>query len=289
MNVIEFENIQKTYKNFSIDDFYLRIPQGFVTGLIGPNGSGKTTLIRLLMDIIHPDQGQLKLFGESHTNIQAKQAVGFVYDDLYVYEELTIKSWQKIVGPLYPNWDQIYFEKLLKEFELPFKKKFKFFSKGMKMKTQLLFALSHHPKLLILDEPTAGLDPIFRRKLIKFLQDWMTKDNRSILYTTHITSDLDQLGDYFVLLNQGQIQTEFSNLDLQADYHIIKGSRDLIDQDIRQIFISLEEDAHHFQGLYQGDLNVFDGIDVMINHPTLEDMLYFYLEGGRENVCHHLT
>lgn len=278
MNAIDFIQVDKTFKNFAIKDFNLHIPQGYMTGLLGPNGSGKTTLIKLLMNILQTDKGQIKIHGESNDQPQLKQEIGFVYDTLYIYEELTIKKWHDMVKHIYTNWDEAYFQKLLQDFKLPYRKKFKHFSKGMKMKTQFLFALSYHPKLLILDEPTAGLDPIFRKKLLKILQDWLDDDQKTILFSTHITSDFDEIGDYFVLIDDGQIKQAFSHLDLQTDFHIVQGHRDLIDQDIEKLFTAIDYHDEQFTGLYIGDKNVFLSFDLVIKQAKIEDLMYFYSE-----------
>ena len=134
MNAVEFQHVTKKRKDFSIENLNMTIPKGFITGFIGPNGSGKTTTIQMLMDIVQVDEGDILIFGTSHKNYENKQHIGFVYDDLYMYEEFTIKKMKSIIAPLYKNWNDALFQTYLAKFDLPPKKKIKKFSKGMKMK-----------------------------------------------------------------------------------------------------------------------------------------------------------
>src|SRR5690625_633717 len=171
MNAAEFIDVTKQREDFVLYNLNITIPKGYITGFIGPNGSGKTTTIGLLMDTIKKDHGKIHLFGQDHENHELRQNIGFVYDDLYMYEEFNIHRMQKVIAPLYDDWNDELFERYLQEFDLPRKKKIKHFSKGMKMKCSLLFALSHEPEFIIMDEPTSGLDPVFRRELLNILQD----------------------------------------------------------------------------------------------------------------------
>src|SRR5690625_725137 len=131
LNTVEFKNVTKKRKDFSIDALNVSIPEGFITGFIGPNGSGKTTTIQMMMDILQIDEGEIHIFNDSHKNPQLKQKIGFVYDDLYMYEDMTIKNMKSFIAPLYDNWNEELFQTYLQEFDLPLKKKLKHFSKGM--------------------------------------------------------------------------------------------------------------------------------------------------------------
>lgn len=154
--------------DFFLEDLNIQIPKGYITGLIGPNGSGKTTLIRSIMNLIRPDQGEVRLFGKSYREHERaiKQKIGFVYDDDFFYDHLTIKEMKKIVASFYPTWNELTFQGYLHTFQLPEKRKVGDLSKGMKTKFALATALSHEPDLLLMDEPTSGLDPVFRREML---------------------------------------------------------------------------------------------------------------------------
>src|SRR5699024_6851098 len=144
-------------------------------------------------------------FGQSHHNHDVKQKIGFVYDDLYMYEEFTINKMKSFIAPLYENWNEQLYQKYIQSFELPTDKKLKQFTKGMKMKCSLLFALAHEPEFIIMDEPTSGLDPIFRRELIELLQELMVNEQQTIFLSTHITNDLDRIADHIIFIHQGKI------------------------------------------------------------------------------------
>ena len=191
MNAVEFDNVTKNRKGFSIQNLSFNIPTGYITGFIGPNGSGKTTTINMMMDLLQFDEGDIRVFGNSHKSTQNKQHIGFVYDELFMYEDFTIKNMKSFIAPLYKSWNENLFQQYLELFDLPLKKKIKKFSKGMKMKTSLLFALSHEPELIVMDEPTSGLDPVFRRELLELLQNLMINEKKSIFLSSHITTDLD--------------------------------------------------------------------------------------------------
>src|SRR5690625_463744 len=277
VHTAEFHNVSKKRKDFSIEHLNMTIPTGYITGFIGPNGSGKTTTIQMMMDILQIDKGDIKIFGTSHKNHQSKQKIGFVYDDLYMYGEFNIKKMKSFIAPLYDTWNEELFNQYLKEFDLPFRKKIKQFSKGMKMKCSLLFALSHEPEFIVMDEPTSGLDPIFRRELLEILQGLMVREKQTIFLSTHITTDLDRIADYIIFIYEGKIMLQKSMEDIREQFHIIKGSLEMLDEDIRNLFISIQENTLGFTALFEGDPSLFKefGEDIVIEPATLEDMMYF--------------
>src|SRR5699024_8363028 len=282
MNVVEFENVSKKRKNFAINNMNLTIPKGYITGFIGPNGSGKTTTIQLLMDIIQKDTGHISIFGKPHHHHQLKQEIGFVYDDLFMYDEFNIKKMKAFIAPLYRHWNEELFEAYLHTFDLPYKKKIKHFSKGMKIKCSLLFALAHEPAFIILDEPTAGLDPIFRKELLDILQTLMLKENQSLLLSTHITSDLDRIADHIIFIHQGEILLKESMENVAQQYHLIKGKKELLDADIRDLFIGIQENNAGFTALFSGNPQLFADFEVIIERVTLEDLMYFFIKGEKQ-------
>jgi len=285
VNVVEFKNVSKRRKDFSIHDMNFSIPEGYVTGFIGPNGSGKTTTIQMMMDILQIDEGEIHLFGTSNKIHQSKQHIGFVYDDLYMYEEWNIKKMKAFIAPLYNNWNEKLFQTYLEKFQLPFKKKIKKFSKGMKMKCSLLFALSHEPNFIVMDEPTAGLDPIFRRELIEMIQSLMVHEKQTVFLSTHITTDLDRIADYIIFIHEGKIILQKSMEEIREKHHIIKGKMNLLDADIRKLFIGIRESDVGFTALFEGDPEIFTAFngEVVIEKANLEDIMYFKV-GGSNNV-----
>ncbi|EJT20135.1 ABC transporter ATP-binding protein [Bacillus anthracis str. UR-1] len=183
-NVIELQNVSKSFKGFQINNFSMEVKKGFVTGFIGGNGSGKSTTIKMIMNLINPDSGNVSLFGMNYSTDakRIKERIGFVYDDNVFYDELTLKEITKIIAPAYKKWDFNQFTYYKELFELPLNKKMKTFSKRMKMKASLAIALSHHAELIIMDEPTSGLDPVFRRELLDVLQNIMQDGEKTIFF-----------------------------------------------------------------------------------------------------------
>lgn len=285
MNVVEFQHVTKRRKDFCMEDFSMTIPQGYITGFIGPNGSGKTTAIQLLMDILQLDAGKIQLFGTSHKQHEMKQHIGFVYDDLYMYEEFTIQKMKYFIAPLYEKWNEQLFQTYLERFDLPSRKKIKQFSKGMKMKCSLLFALSHEPMFILMDEPTSGLDPIFRKELLDILQQLMLKEKQTIFFSTHITTDLDRIADYIIFIDDGKKVFQKSMEAIREQFHLIKGKKELLDHDIRNLFHGYRETSLGFEGLFEGDPHIFEPFnkEIVLEQATLEDIMYFMQRRVRGN------
>lgn len=283
-NILEINNLNKSYKGFSLKNVSFSLKPGFVMGFIGPNGAGKSTTIKLIMNLIKKDSGIINIFGKDNIDNEkeVKSKIGFVYDENYYYEDLTIKDMKNILAPFYANWDNKVYEKYIKDFKLPSNKKIKDLSKGMKMKFSLAIALSHKAELIIMDEPTAGLDPVFRRELLDILYGIIQDENVSIFFSTHITNDLEKIADYITFINNGEIVFSESKDKILEDYAIVKGKKELLDSDIRKEFISLRENSFGFEGLTNNTHHIrtlFNG-EVIIEKPTLEDILVYTVRGN---------
>lgn len=204
MNAIEITNLTKKYKGFTLDNLCLNLPKGCIMGLIGENGAGKSTTIKMLLDIVRPDGGDIKIFGEKPSAVQ-KNDIGVVLDEVGIPESFTIKDINAIMKHSFNNWNEKTFSDYMTKFRLPEKKAFKTFSKGMKMKMGIAIALSHDAKLLILDEPTSGLDPVVRDEIVEILNDFTRDESHSILISSHIVSDLEKICDYIAFLHNGKL------------------------------------------------------------------------------------
>ena len=286
-NVVEFTNVTKQFKGFSVKNIDLQVKQGFVTGFIGANGAGKSTSIKMMMNLLRPDVGEIKLFGLDYKKHEKaiKERIGFVYDGNVFFEGLNMKDIKRIVAPAYKHWDDKVFYQYIEKFELPLNKSIKTFSKGMQMKASLAIALSHHAELIIMDEPTAGLDPIFRRELLDILQELMVDGNRTIFFSTHITTDLDRIADYIAFMQSGELVFNQSIHDVAENYAIVKGRLDLLDRDTEKAFIHVHRASTGFEALTDDTKavsNIF-GDSVAIDHASLEDIMY-HLKGGIHHV-----
>jgi len=259
-HVVQFKNVMKKFKDFSVKNMDLHVKQGFVTGFIGANGAGKSTTIKIMMNLLRPDAGDVKLFGldyETHEKA-IKERIGFVYDGNVFFEGLNLKDIKRIVGPAYKRWNDALFYQYVEQFELPLNKAIKTFSKGMQMKASLAIALSHQAELIIMDEPTAGLDPIFRRELLNLLQELMLDGSRTIFFSTHITTDLDRIADYIAFIKNGELVFNQSIHDVAENYALVKGSTDLLDRDTEQAFLHIRRTSTGFEALTDDRANVID-------------------------------
>ncbi|WP_312130326.1 ABC transporter ATP-binding protein [Lysinibacillus capsici] len=282
-NVVELKNVTKRFKGFSVNHINLQVKRGFVTGFIGANGAGKSTTIKTMMNLLRPDAGEVKLFGldyKTHEK-EIKQRIGFVYDGNIFFEGLNLKDIKRIVAPAYKRWDDTLFYQYVEQFELPLNKAIKTFSKGMQMKASLAIALSHHAELIIMDEPTAGLDPIFRRELLDLLQELMVDGNRTIFFSTHITTDLDRIADYIAFIQKGELVFNQSIHDVAENYALVKGELNLLDRDTEKAFVHVHRASTGFEALtdnIKATKNIF-GDTVIIERASLEDIMY-YFKGG---------
>ena len=282
-NVIELQHIHKSFKGFEIKDFSINVKKGFVTGFIGGNGAGKSTTIKLIMNLLKQDSGTVSVFGMDYKKHEKeiKERIGFVYDENIFYENLTLKDMKRIIKPAYKNWDDNAFQRYVNEFELPLNKSMKTFSKGMKMKASLAIALAHHAELIIMDEPTAGLDPIFRRELLNILHELMQDEDRTIFFSTHITTDLDRIADYITFVHNGEHIFTKEFYKIEEEYAIVKGTLDLLDRETEQEFISIRKMNTGFEALTADKnrvINIF-GDTVIVEKPTLEDIMYYTKKG----------
>ncbi len=206
-NILEISKLNKSYTDFSLTDVSFSLPDNSITGFTGVNGSGKTTTIRSVSGLVKFDSGTIKLFGQdmNRNTKELKERVGVVLDEGGFYEEFSMSEMKGIVAPAYKNWQERVYKDYMEQFGLNPRQKISTLSKGMKMKFSLALALSHEAELLIMDEPTSGLDPFIRSQMLKILADYMKKSGRAVFFSTHITSDLEQIADRLILIDKGRV------------------------------------------------------------------------------------
>jgi ABC-2 type transport system ATP-binding protein len=204
---IDLNGVGKTYRYFTLDNIQLQVPSGTIMGLIGPNGAGKSTTIRILMGLLHADCGDVRVLGHRMPaeQIAAKWDIGFASDDMRLYDSLTLGWHMSFIQSIYPKWDTAYAQLLLKRFGLHAEQKIKGFSHGQRTKATLLLVLARRPKLLVLDEPTTGLDPVARHEILRELTDVMSDEDRTILFSSHNTQDVEQISDRITFIDRGHI------------------------------------------------------------------------------------
>lgn len=283
-NILEIRNLTKKYKNFKLDDISFVIPKGFIMGFIGENGAGKTTTIKLIMNLLQKDAGEIKVFGKENVKHEReiKERIGFVYDDCFYYENLSIRDNGKIIAGFYKAWDWNVFNKYLRKFNLDDKQKVKELSKGMKMKFAIAIALSHKAEFIILDEPTSGLDPVMRRQVLEMLQQVMEDENVGMLISSHITSDLERIADYITYIKNGKIVFSMSIPELQDEYVMIKGNKNLLREIDRNIIYGLRETPYGFEGITREISKIESGVkkQLVIEKPSIEEIMVAVNKGA---------
>jgi ABC-2 type transport system ATP-binding protein len=204
---VELSGIGKKYRYFSLEDIHLKPPRGQIMGLIGANGAGKSTTIRILMGLVHQDTGEARVLGHSMPaeQVAAKWDIGFASEDMRLYEAMTLGWHMDFIRSIYPNWDAEYAQVLLQRFGLRPDQKIKGLSHGQRVKSTLLLVLARKPKLLVLDEPTTGLDPVARHEILRELTNVMADEGRSILFSSHNTQDVEQISDQITFIDRGRI------------------------------------------------------------------------------------
>ncbi|MDD2422160.1 MAG: ABC transporter ATP-binding protein [Heliobacteriaceae bacterium] len=282
-NVLEIRKLSKNLGGFRLREVSFTLPRGYVMGFIGPNGAGKTTTIKLTMNLMRRDDGEVRVFGLDNRRYgkEIKQRIGFVYDDSHYYEELSILDNRRIVAGLYQGWDEKAFQQRLQEFDLPPDQKLKNLSRGMRTKFGLAIALSHGAELLIMDEPTSGLDPVFRSELLDILQQLMVEENKSVLFSTHITTDLERVADFICFINQGHIVFCRSKDEVLQDHVLVKGALELLCPEANRLFIGLRKNRYGFEGLSadpRGVRRIF-GDRVLVEQPGLDDIMVYNVRG----------
>ena len=285
--MLELKNVCKNYQDFSVRNVSFTLPRGYIMGFVGPNGAGKSTTIKMIMNLVRRNSGDIIIFGKNNQKAEKeiKQNIGFVYDENHYYEDLTCEQMKKIIAPLYKNWDEAQYQTYMERLQVPKNKKIKQLSKGMKMKFAISMALSHHAELIIMDEPTSGLDPVVRSELLDMLQEIVMEEEISVLFSTHITTDLERIADYITFINEGKIVFTGEKDEILENHVIVKGSNDLLDPEGKELFIGLRKNKFGFEGLAKDKQAIEDwfGNEVVLEKPTLDDIVVYTAKGRRVN------
>ncbi|MDD2496122.1 MAG: ABC transporter ATP-binding protein [Tissierellia bacterium] len=278
-NILEIKNLSKSYGNFKLDNVSFNIEKGYIMGFIGPNGAGKTTTIKLIMNLIKRNSGEIKVFGLDNINHEKeiKSRIGFVYDESNYYENLSVKDNAKLIADFYEKWSWTEFDRYINIFGLDKKQKIKELSKGMKTKFSLATALSHEAELLLMDEPTSGLDPVSRQEIINILQEYIEDGNKSVLFSTHIISDIEKMADYVTFINKGKIVFSEEKLKIEDEYRIVKGGLDILESISEEDFIQIKRNKYGFSGLtkdYHKFQNIY-GSNIVVDKPNIEEIMLY--------------
>lgn len=280
---LELKNVCKSFRDFTLNNISFTLPQGYIMGLVGSNGAGKTTTIQLILNMLEKDTGEISVFGKDNvvSEKEIKQDVGIVFDSIFYVDSWTVKDTEKAVSIFYNNWRHDIFNDILKRFDLPQNKRVGELSRGMQMKLMLACAFSHNAKLLILDEPTSGLDPVTRDEFLEILQDYIKDGERSVLFSTHITSDLEQVADYITLVNQGNMIFTGSMENLLNSYRLIKGKPRDLTIELEKTIIGLRKTDMGFDGLISAKAAT-QYKNYIIDDVKIDDVVVRIGKGGRK-------
>ena len=281
-NALTVSGLTKKYKEFTLSDISFEVPQGTIVGLIGENGAGKSTTLNAILGLIHKDRGEISILGSPIEELQpeVKENIGVVFDGTNFSEELTPKRLNKVLKGIYVSWDEDYFFSLLKKLSLPTAKKIKSFSKGMKAKLSIAVAFAHHPKLLILDEATSGLDPIVRDDILDMFLDFVQDEENSILVSSHITSDLEKVADYIVFIHEGRLIFSKPKDELLESYGIVKCGAAQFDALDKQDIITYRKQDYEWQVLVADRRGAEKKYPkAMVIPATIDEIMLLYVRG----------
>ncbi len=282
-NILELQNVNKRFEKFSLKDINFTLPSGFIMGFIGPNGAGKTTTIKLILDMISLDSGNINVFGLNHKENakRIKDELGIVMDHCFYVEDWKVLDVENALKSFYSKWDHSCFLNMLKKFGIDEKKKVKELSHGMKVKLEAAVALSHNARFLILDEPTSGLDPVAREEFMDILREFICDEDKSVLFSTHITTDLEKIADFITYIRQGEIIYSGEKDYLLEKYQLIKGAVSLINEEDKKNIIGYREYNTGFDGLIEKEkIKTFNKKGFVFDAVSLDEIIIRMNKGG---------
>lgn len=281
--ILRLKGVTRRFDSFTLQPLDLEVPGGAIMGLIGENGAGKTTTLRLILGAIHRDGGSITVFGKDLDAQPAhiREEIGVVFDECCFHESMTPKNLDMVFKGIYQNWSSSAFERYCHSLKLPMKKKIKDFSRGMKMKLSIATALAHAPRLLLLDEATSGLDPVVRDDVLELLQEFVSDEEHSVLFSSHITEDLEKIADYVAYLHRGRLQFVRSKDELLYEYGIVKCGKSEFERMDASDFAAWRENAYEIQALTENrEAARRKYPNCVIDRAGLEDIMLLYSKGN---------
>lgn len=281
-NILEVKNLTKDYGDFVLDDLSFTLPRGVIMGLIGENGAGKSTTVNCILNEIKKSAGNINIFGKDHVinECEIKDKIGIVFDENHFPDIFTPKEIENFMSGIYKNWVTTTYYEYLKQFELPADKKIKDFSKGMKVKLAFAVALSHKAELLILDEATSGLDPIIRDDILDILIDFVQDERNSVLFSSHITSDLEKVADYITFIHKGHLVFCSLKDDLVDKYGVVSCGASVFDILDKSEVISYRKEDYQYKVLVRDRNKIEKNYPKALVEPaSIENIMLFYVKG----------
>lgn len=282
-NIMEVQGLSKAYDRFALQEVSFSLPEGCIAGFVGANGAGKTTTLRTILGLRHKGAGDIKVFGMDMAAEprQIKNRIGVILEESCFYDNLTLDEMKSVLAPAYDNWCEDDYRRYLERFGLNRKQKISALSKGMKMKFALTLALSHKAELLIMDEPTGGLDPLVRSEFLDILQDYMAEGGRGVLFSTHITSDLEKVADMIIMIDKGRVILQQDKDTLLDTYRVVKGDKAALTAESRRLLKNLKETAFGFEGITYNERELARLLpEAIFERATIEDIMLSLAKGA---------
>lgn len=282
-DILRLDRVSKTFQGFALEDLSFTLKPGFIMGLVGPNGSGKTTTIKLIMNMLHRDRGCITVDGIDNTTNEdeAKKRIGYVSDDNFFVQEWRTADVARAMDLYYDTFDRPTFDQYLERFDLPRNRAIKAFSRGMRARLMMAAALSHETRLLLLDEPTGGLDPAVRSGMLDILQEYISDGTRSVLFSTHITPDLERIADQIAFLFRGRLVFAEDKDAVLESFRLIKGRPDQLSADLERRLIGVRTNSLGFEGLIR-TVDIANAPKAMTEPATLDDIVVFHATGRNQ-------
>lgn len=283
MELLEVENISKNYKGFSLQNINFSLPAGYIMGYIGQNGAGKTTTLNAINHLIHTDTGKIWIDGITFEQdpVSYRDKIGYIGDSAYFPENMNIGNIRSILKDFYPSFRPEEFDRLVKEWQLPLKGKIKTFSRGMKVKLMFAVVFARDTKLLVLDEATNGLDPIVRKDILKMLQDYIEDGDKSVIFSTHIMEDLEEIADYIFFIDRGRMMVNEAKDELIEKYLLVRGGLEDLSPNLQEAFIGIEKNEFGFEALYSTDSEVLLPKGLLASKPPIDKIVVHMLQEAR--------
>lgn len=279
---LDIKDLSKSYSDFTLNHIDFQIPKGVIMGLIGENGAGKSTIINLLLNEIKKESGSIHIFGKDMDSEEKviKQHIGVVFDECNFIETFKVKHLNTIFKDVYTAWDEDLYFSYIKRFDLPQDKKIKAFSKGMKVKLSFAVALAHHPKFLVLDEATSGLDPVMRDEVLDILQEFIQDEEHTVLLSSHITSDLEKIADYIAFIHKGNILFSKPKDELLYEYGILRCGKEIFSEIDPEDIVTYRKEDYEWKVLVDNKEEAMRKYpQAVMDQPTIDDIMLFYIKG----------
>ena len=284
MELLEVHNISKHYKNFSLENIDFVLPKGYIMGYVGQNGAGKSTTLDLITNLRKCAAGEIYVDGITYNEdeVRYKESIGYIGDAFYYPENFTVKNIRGILKNFYITFSEEKFNELLQKWKLTDKLKVKDFSRGMKVKLMFASVLARDTKLLVLDEATNGLDPVVRVEVLKLLQEYIADGERSVIFSTHILSDLEQIADYIYFIDDGRKVLYDAKDELLENYLLVKGERRAVTPQIAKELIGITDNAYGFEAILPSDRAELLTKEFLFEKPTIDEIVVHYIKARNE-------